>query len=308
MLAMISPVALMLGETSRSHVGRPSGALAATTSEAHASHERYEVVLTPPVEGGWVGWCVAYADATGSGGGCPVLATPGRPVLDEDWGTSSPPPVTHGLVLTTGEVAAVSVDGGMPIPTRAEAGLPYGLRAVLVEISSDGVPLRGHLLHVVPLDANGQPIPQPEPPPTPIGYELESVFWQRPARPKQGVCQLSTTHLPGLTAQWGHAVPHLRSFTGILGRAFISCVDTEYYMHNWPLDASIDLDATHPGVAPAPLPDFKPVSGHPGVVQAPGWLKLVGRRIRGAWLLVEGGSGPEQRLTVLEHLRATIHK
>ena len=50
------------------------------------------------------------------------------------------------------------------------------------------------------LAANGQPIPQPEPPLTPEGYELGTRFWQRPTRPKRGVCQISATGLPGKDA------------------------------------------------------------------------------------------------------------
>jgi hypothetical protein len=100
----------------------------------------------------------------------------------------------------------------------------------------------------------------------------------------------------------------LRSFTGLIGRPFLSCVDTQYELNGSLLDAGVLLDATHPGVAPAALPGMRPVAGHGGVVQAPGWDgKLVGLRTGHAWLLVEGGSSLQQRLTVLEHLRAAVH-
>jgi hypothetical protein len=35
--------------------------------------------------------------------------------------------------------------------------------------------------------------------------------------------------------------------------------------------------------------------------------KLLARRIRNAWIVVEGGERLQQRLTVLQHLNATIH-
>jgi hypothetical protein len=67
------------------------------------------------------------------------------------------------------------------------------------------------------------------------------------------------------------------------------------------------LNAAHPGARPEQLHDFKPMPGHPGAFEAAGWTGLVARRIPGAWIVVEGGSGLQQRLTVLEHLRASIH-
>jgi hypothetical protein len=52
---------------------------------------------------------------------------------------------------------------------------------------------------------------------------------------------------------------------------------------------------------------MKPLAGHSGVFQALGWNgRLLGRRTQNAWLVVEGGSSVEQRLTVLEHLHASV--
>ncbi len=100
----------------------------------------------------------------------------------------------------------------------------------------------------------------------------------------------------------------LEAFTGLIGRPFLSCADTEYDLDSSPLDAGVVLDATHPGTAPAPLPGMTGVQGHSGIFRAPGWDgPITGRRIHGAWLLVEGGSSAQQRLTVLEHLRASVH-
>jgi hypothetical protein len=130
----------------------------------------------------------------------------------------------------------------------------------------------------------------------------------RRLRTKRGACQITTAGVAGLTAQWGGTIRHIRSVTGIIGRPFLGCADTEYYLENWPLDIGVVLDATQPGAAPAPLPLMKPVRGHLGYFQAPGGNgNVLGRRIHGAWLLVEGGSDLQQRLNVLEHARASIH-
>jgi hypothetical protein len=254
-----------------------------------------------------VGWCVT--DTTGNGGGfsCTIAPTGSDPIIHESWSGFEPPPVTHGLAVTTGEVTAVSVGGGPPIPTRLEPGLPYGLRAVLVEINGKLGSLLGEALRFTALDPTGRRLPRPARARRDPERGLPVRAWQRPARPTSGACQLTTDHVPGLTAQWGASVQRLKSSSGIIGRPYLSCVDTEYYLENWPLDAAVVLDATRPGTPPAPLLRMRPVHGRPGVVQAPGAQKdIVGRRIPGAWLLVEGGSGLRQRLTVLEHLHATV--
>jgi len=303
MLAALVALGVVIGDASWSLAGTSTGHGAGPGSRA-----RYELLLVPPIEGGLVGWCMTYQSPHSSGGKCPVIPTPRRPILAESWGFTSPPPITEAVALTTGQVAAVSVRGGpSSVGTRAEVGLPYGLRAAFVEIPGQPRPGADHL-PITALDASGQPIRQLEPPATPPGYELESKFWKRPARAPRGACQISAASLPGLEAEWGHMVLRLRSLTGILGRPFLSCADTEYYLDNWPLDAGVVLDATHPGAEPAPLPNMTPVPAHPGVFQALGWNgKLVGRRSAGAWLLVEGGSDLQQRVTLLAHLRATLH-
>jgi hypothetical protein len=166
--------------------------------------------------------------------------------------------------------------------------------------------LLGHLPRVVALDSKGNPIKRSEPSFRYRGYGLEGVFWQHPSRPPPGACELSANQLPGLTPEWGHVAPKIRSFTGLLPPALLSCIDTEYYLENWPLDAAVVLNAAHPGAPPEPLYDFKQAPGHPGVAESPSGSQ-VARRAGGAWIVVEGGSGLQQRLTVLAHLRASIH-
>jgi hypothetical protein len=151
-----------------------------------------------------------------------------------------------------------------------------------------------------PLDARGAPLPRHEP--SPLRFGLPSEFWKRPGHPPRRVCRIAAEHLRGLSAQWGHVVvTHIHGYPGIIGRAFLSCADTEYYLHNWPLDAGVLLDAAHPGA-------MRAVPRHPGVFAAPGeGGMLVGRRIGNAWLVVDGGNGVQQRLDVLARIHATAH-
>jgi hypothetical protein len=315
-------------------VGAPFSLAAApprTSAGVPKAVQDFEVRLVPAVKGGWVGWCTAVRGPNSSGGSCPVLPTADQPILDEDWSFGYPPPVSMGVAVTTSQVAAVSIENGTPIPTVAKATLPHGFRAVMVEIPGHEEPSarpggkgpscleenqgRGAFercfgapldFQFTPLNAEGAPIPlgrSREPRTLPVEY------WQRPAYPPRGVCQISTTHLLGLSVQWGHVVSaRPPPYTQIIGRAFLSCADTEYYLHNWPLDAGVLLDAGHPGAKPAPLPDMKPVPQHPGVFSAPGEEgMLVARRAGNSWLVVQGGSGQQQRLTVLAHTRARTH-
>ncbi len=86
-----------------------------------------------------------------------------------------------------------------------------------------------------------------------------------------GPCQIHAYGLPALEAEWGHVAGTIRPYPApIIGRAFFSCVDTEYYMDRWPLETAILLDAQHPGRMPAAIPGMKPDLGAPGLFNAPG--------------------------------------
>jgi hypothetical protein len=227
------------------------------------------------------------------------------PTYEAGWGSSGPPPVTSGFVLTTATVASISVNGSPHIPTRTDTAIPDGLRGVLVEFSSPGSQLHDLSPQVVAFNSRDKPISRSEGSLGGSESGLNGVFWQRPSPTPHGVCELSETHLRGLTAQWGHVVPRLRSFPDLLAPALLSCIDTEYYLDNWPLDAAVVLNASRPGAPPEPLYDFAPVPGHPGLVESPS-AGQVARRVRSTWIVVEGGKGLQQRLTVIAHLRASV--
>jgi hypothetical protein len=82
----------------------------------------------------------------------------------------------------------------------------------------------------------------------------------------------------------------------------VSCVSTEYYLHGWPMAAAVLLDARRPGVVLGRIPGANPVPGHPNVVDFAG-ASLSARRVGNAWLVVQGGSGTTQRVSVLNALK-----
>jgi hypothetical protein len=100
-------------------------------------------------------------------------------------------------------------------------------------------------------------------------------------------------------AAWWNWIP---SYPDAVGALLVSCVDTEYYLHVWGLEAAVLLDARRSGRVLGTLPGAQPVAGHQGAVNAPDG-GLTARRIGNAWLVVQGGSGLAQRLQALSALR-----
>jgi hypothetical protein len=167
---------------------------------------------------------------------------------------------------------------------------------------------------LLPLDAQGNVLA------TNFSYPggAFSSFWQAPQAitpsikappyhgsthpPSDAVCRLGQHGLPGLTPVWGHTVATIAPIHDSLGELFLSCVDTEYYLHGWPLAAGLLLDAGRPGRVLGSLPGANPVPGVAGAVDFPG-ARMSARRVGNAWLVIRGGSGSRQRLRVLEALR-----
>jgi hypothetical protein len=158
--------------------------------------------------------------------------------------------------------------------------------------------------------ANGKPLAYFSPEP---GGRLSTTvrWWQKPQPLPPGPCQIHADGLPALEPEWGHVAATIRPYPAkIIGRAFFSCIDTEYYLHKWPLESAILLDAQHPGRSPAPIPEMKPVTGATGVFNAPGdWHgEVTAIRHRNSWLVVAGGRGLSQRVEVLRHLSASVSR
>ena len=167
---------------------------------------------------------------------------------------------------------------------------------------------------LLPLDSTGHviatrfdypdtPFPSFWQAPRAITPQIHEPPYHGPTHPRaDGICRLSQHGLPGLAPAWGHTIARIQPVRGSLGELFLSCVDTEYYLHGWPLATGVLLDARRPGQALSPLPGASPVPGVPGAVDFPS-ASLSARRVGDAWIVVRGGSGNRQRLRVLEALR-----
>ena len=139
--------------------------------------------------------------------------------------------------------------------------------------------------------------------PKAITPEIHDPPYHGPTRPRSGaICELGQHGLPGLTPVWGHTLERIQPVGGSLGELFLSCADTEYYLHGWPLETGVLLDARLPGQLLGSLPGAQPVPGVPGTVDFAA-ASMSARRVGNAWLVVRGGSGSRQRLRVLEALR-----
>jgi hypothetical protein len=110
-----------------------------------------------------------------------------------------------------------------------------------------------------------------------------------PTRPRPGVCELAQHGLPALVPEWGHTIGKIWPASDANSAVFLSCVDTEYYLHGWPLVVAVLLDGRRPGRVLGPIPGAAPVAGHADTVDLAGG-SLSARRIGNAWLVVQGGS------------------
>jgi hypothetical protein len=252
--------------------------------------------------------------------------------------------------LTAPQVAAVRASPTLTILTRPEPRLPDGYRVAVGFPAQEhgGTPGAMGAFRPVALTENGSELARRHlgggapwvPDPTVSwrrssgaglrAFELLHPLTLRYAdthrrelfrdRPPAAPCAIDSSRLPGAQQQLGHVVLRARPVPQVIGRAYLSCIDTEITYRGWALDAALLLDAHHPGAAPAPLPGSTPVPGHPGVVQEEeGGIfgSITGRRVGNAWLVVESGSslgshlvqrtsGLPQRLEVLDALRACV--
>ncbi len=290
-----------------------------------------EVVLLPPRNAGVGGWCLtelggSEGNKASEAGECqanersmmggpfqgPIVAETGNRFAVIK-GVSSPV-VMRVAALTTAPVAAVSFKGHKRIATHASALLPDHLRGAIVELRgrASGRPLRlprfprGRL---IAWSRNGKPIPQTFAPGPPLTFGTPVHSWSNGAPARRGVCDISVSGVAGLEQRSGGVVSEITPHVDVLGREFLNCANAFYLLNRkWPLEAYVLLDAAHPGATPLPLPGMQPLAGHHGVFIGPDPENgELARRIPGAWLLVSQGANISQRLTLLEHLHATLH-
>jgi hypothetical protein len=294
--------------------GQPSAPLAANFPGAMHSLDgsRYEISLEPDLTAGTIGWCTilhTYNGNTpvdlGTGGcgsaptalGSPMFGTPGG---DMDGFT---------YLLTASQVAAVHVAGGPTVLTRADPRLPFGIRAAVFTLPPR---LRGHSVTFTALDGFGNPLPG--------DASAESI--QESVEPllpgTRGSCTLSGGRGARVVADT--VVRSIVADAGIIGGAFLPCLNATIAGSGIGLVASVVLDARDPGVAPADLPGMTPLAGHPGVFDRQqafplAWTppndtdlpdynvgnSISARRVTGAWLVVGGGT-TAQRVAALSAL------
>jgi hypothetical protein len=301
--------------------------------------------ISPALEGGEYGWCVLEG---GGGGTCATVPTQntrtisGVVTIGALVGTNITRREERITALLAPDVRGVLADGrAAAVVTQAQ--LPYGLRIAQIDLARHIPPTLRHSVRSTTSvgppgqKAFGRPSSRPtvpEPPPVPEGAtpnllataangkplayfnpdpagraSMKVRWWEKPQPLPPGPCQIRAHGLPALEPQWGHVAATIRPYPAkIIGRTFFSCIDTEYYLHKWPLETAILLDAQHPGRSPASIPGMKPIGGTDGLFNAPGdWHgEITATRHRDAWLVVAGGSGLTQRIEVLRHLNASI--
>jgi len=283
----------------------------------------------------------ATGSGSSGGGGYPTLAGPlfGGSSIGFTVGVGhGPTGDSVGFVLAGPGVAAVRF-GSRTIRTFTSARLPAGVRAAVFFVpagspqplvgwrSGDPItsslpipPITGYrgpreirLLAVLPLDGQGRLLAsRPSYPissfsqfwqaPSAVTPSIDEPPYHGPTRPRPGVCELAQHGLPALVPEWGHTIGKIWPASDANSAVFLSCVDTEYYLHGWPLVVAVLLDGRRPGRVLGPIPGAAPVAGHADTVDLAGG-SLSARRIGNAWLVVQGGSRLAQRLQVLAALR-----
>jgi hypothetical protein len=236
--------------------GSCAGSAAVRNSTADGSAVRTRiglvVVLSPAIEAGWAGWCVNIEGVELSGS-CADVRSHG-PILAERWGRG----VGGGALdvgVTSSDVTSVSLSNGAVIPTRAEPGLPRGLRVVVAEITNGGtVPLNALISHgFTPLNSKRKQIVRANDQVESLGYEVRSEGWNSPTAPPQGICAIRTTGTGEIRAIRGGVVSDKRSYPGLIGEAFVTCAGTEYsFSHGkGSLLGGMLVNASHPGTTPS---------------------------------------------------------
>ncbi|HXB66458.1 MAG TPA: hypothetical protein VNV42_16460 [Solirubrobacteraceae bacterium] len=289
-----------------------------------------------------------YGTDGGGAAGCGSGPTAAEPFIDADVVSGSGGrdgrhfSYQVAYYLTAPQVAAVRVSPTLTILTRPEPGLPDGYRVAVGFPAQEGggTPRAIGAFGPVALAADGGELARRHPPTGGPWVPDPTVSWRRsprvlprvlgslallyaeahrrmpvPRKPPAGPCAIDSSHLSGAQQQFGNVVVQLRPVPQVIGRAYISCIDTQITYRWWALDAALLLDAHHPGALPAPLPGANPVPGHPGVVNERSGIfgDITGRRVGDAWLVVESGSrltlragGLAQRLEVLDALRTCV--
>ncbi len=283
------------GPAAHSHTARTGGGGLASTRSEDARSPGFNVRLVPMLKFvGVAGWCeVPEEHGVTGGSACGGVATSSQPFLQILGSGEAKSPVETQVAVTDPQITAILIDGHRRVRTARLAGLPYGLRGVRV-LTRVGAALAA-------LDANDHLVPKNWMQPS---RQATVRRWRYPQRPPSGTCQLEVSRLPGLTVRGGSVATSIQSFTGqLVGHAFLPCAATEYAFRDMPVKAMIVLDAAQPASRAADLPSFHPVRRAPGMFAGG---DLTAMRSGNAWLVVEQGRGPAERMLLLRHLRAAV--
>ncbi len=285
----------------------------------------------------------------GGASGCGHAPTVAEPFIDADVvGGSGDHQGRHfsyqvAYYLAAPQVAAVRASPTLTILTRPEPRLPDGYRVAVgfPQVEHGGSPQAIGAFNPIALDANGRELATRRLPGGTPWVPDPTVSWQRSPRvalhtlfmiprfagrargrhvlvrrdPPTGPCAIDSSRLQGAQQQLGNVVLQVRPVPQVIGRAYLSCIDTEITDRGWAVDVALLLDAHHPGTLPAPLPGATPVAGHPGVVNEQSGIfgNITGQRVGDAWLVVESSShlalrtsALPQRLAVLDALRTCV--
>ncbi len=285
----------------------------------------------------------------GGASGCGSGPTVAEPFIDADVvGGSGGREGRHfsyqvAYYLTAPRVVAVRASPTLTILTRPEPRLPDGYRVAVgfPEVEHGGSPQAIGAFKPVALTADGRELATRRLPGGTPWVPDPTISWQRSPRvglhtlfmiprdagrargqrvlvrrsPPTGTCAIDSSRLHDARQQLGNVVLRVRPVPQVIGRAYLSCIDTEITDRGWAVDVALLLDAHHPGTLPAPLPGATPVAGHPGVVNEQSGIfgDITGRRVGDAWLVVESSnrlalrtSALPQRLAVLDALRTCV--
>jgi hypothetical protein len=269
------------------------------------------ILLVPPEHAGIAGWCMKTGSGSvGSGSvvsGCGAYARARPPIVAETWESEGEGPTerVRGYALMTGEVAYVVLKG-QRIPTRRKPTLPDGLRQLIVELRGKGPGNGEQFPRLRPLNASGQLLRERRG--GPLSVQVEPIRFSDASHPPAGACRIEAQPFRGLVVGGGSVVASVRPYRGLIGQAFQACADSSYAIGGQHLLVTVLLSAAHPGSTPASLPAAAPLPGHPGVFSEPdvGDGETLARRVAGAWIDVSEGENKQQRLTLLEHVKARV--
>ncbi len=273
----------------------------------------YSISISPSMQTGVIGWCTSLVTYRGSQsfdlgtGGCngapPAVGAPMFGAQDGGVGE-----VGLSYVFTAPQVAAVRVARGPTILTRPDARLPFGFRAAVFSLPLRL--LRGPGVELSALDATGRVIPG-DPYAEPVTEATRS--WRAPAAPATGACSISPRRGAPVVLLSGTVLRQAIGDPGLIGRAFLPCLDTTFTLHGTRFTAAILLDAGRPGRMPAELPGMQPLAGRPGILtrrramtnivdDEANTLDIAARRDGTSWLVVAGGRDSAQRAAALQAL------